>query len=231
MGLLGNGALIFWHDIREGHAGDYEAWHSNEHMPERVGVPGFLRGRRGASLKNDGPQYFILYEVENASVLTSAPYLARLNDPTQWTRRVVADFINTNRTICRVSISAGNGVGAFILTIRFSPKAGKESQLREWLSKSAIPELASTVGLTGVHLLESDLGASETVTSEKKLRDSPDDVADWVLLVEGYDEAIVDATRVSIVSAKNLSAQGAKRSQIVDQFQIVHSVSAADLAE
>jgi len=231
MGLLGNGALIFWHDIREGHESDYEAWHSHEHMCERVGVPGFLRGRRGVSPSKEGPQFFILYEVEDASVLTSEPYLARLNDPTPWTLRVVANFTGTNRTISRVSASAGGGVGAFILTIRLSPQVGKETVLRDWLADSAIPELASTPGLTGAHLLESDIRASETDTGEKKLRDSPDEVADWVLLVEGYDEAIIQTVRDTIFSADNLSAHGAVDAQRVDQFIIVHCVSTADTAD
>lgn len=230
MGLLGNGALIFWHDIRDGHESDYEAWHSHQHMLERIGVPGFLRGRRGETLSKDGRQYLILYEVEDVSVLTSPPYLARLNNPTPWTRSVVANFINTNRTISRVSASEGIGVGTFVVTVRFSPQAGKESELRQWLTGHVIPELASTAGLTGSHLLESDLGASETDTGEKKLRDSPDDVADWVFLLEGYDEAIVNAARNSTISAKSLSSQGAAESQIVDYFRITHSVSATDLA-
>ncbi|MBT3361441.1 MAG: hypothetical protein HN403_17600 [Rhodospirillales bacterium] len=225
MGLRGSGALIFWHDIREGGESDYEAWHSHEHMRERIGVPGFLRGRRGTALNNDGPRYLILYEVEEASVLTSDPYLARLNDPTPWTLRVVANFINTNRTISRVSASAGDGVGSIVLTIRFSPRVGEEIVLRDWLSQNAFPELASTPGLTGVHLLESDVQASETDTAEKKLRDSPDDVADWVLVVEGYNEENIKAARDGVLSVDNLSARGAADSQLVDLFQIVHCVS------
>lgn len=228
MGLRGNGALVFWHDIRTGSENDYEAWHSHEHMRERVGVPGFIRGRRGAALSSKGPQFFILYEVENASVLTSEPYLERLNNPTPWTLRVVANFINTNRTVSHVSVSAGNGVGAFILTIRFSPQAGKETHLRDWLSESALSQLACAPGLTGAHLLESDVQASETDTGEKKLRDAPDQIADWVLLVEGYDETSVKKARDTLLSAQNLCAAGAAEQQMVDYFRIVHCVSDMD---
>ena len=39
MSLLGEAAMVFWHDITGGDD-DYKDWHSNEHMSERVGVPG-----------------------------------------------------------------------------------------------------------------------------------------------------------------------------------------------
>ena len=44
MSLLGEAAMVFWHDITDGDD-DYKDWHSNEHMSERVGVP---QGPEGA---------------------------------------------------------------------------------------------------------------------------------------------------------------------------------------
>ena len=46
MALLGKGALANWHDVPDDAHADFNAWHTHEHIPERVGVPGFLRGRR-----------------------------------------------------------------------------------------------------------------------------------------------------------------------------------------
>ena len=47
MALLGGGVLLFWHDLALGtDIDDFNRWHNREHIPERVGVPGFLRGRR-----------------------------------------------------------------------------------------------------------------------------------------------------------------------------------------
>jgi hypothetical protein len=44
--LLGKGAFVAWHDIAAGREADYDRWHSQEHMLERVGIDGFRRGRR-----------------------------------------------------------------------------------------------------------------------------------------------------------------------------------------
>ena len=46
MPLLGHGVAAIWHDISDEAAPDYHHWHCHEHIPERVGIDGFLRGRR-----------------------------------------------------------------------------------------------------------------------------------------------------------------------------------------
>jgi hypothetical protein len=60
-------------------------------MPERVGIPGFLRGRRYRAI-DAAAEYFTLYEAEDAAVLTGAHYLERLNNPTPATRTVIPQF-------------------------------------------------------------------------------------------------------------------------------------------
>src|SRR5690606_28219746 len=86
MALLGSGVLAIWNGVEEGADQDFIEWHVLEHIPERVGIPGFLRGRRYIAV--DGyPRYFNFYETENPDVLTSSPYRDRLNAPTDWTRQ------------------------------------------------------------------------------------------------------------------------------------------------
>jgi hypothetical protein len=62
MALLGNGALVIWHDVRD-ETGCNE-WHSREHMIERVAVPGFRRGLRYVAVAGS-PKYMNLYEVDD----------------------------------------------------------------------------------------------------------------------------------------------------------------------
>ena len=45
MALSGEGAICIWNDITDEGRDEFYAWHLAEHMPERVGIPGFLRGR------------------------------------------------------------------------------------------------------------------------------------------------------------------------------------------
>lgn len=46
MGLLGSGALAIWNGIAPEAEREFDRWHTYEHIPERMALPGFLRGRR-----------------------------------------------------------------------------------------------------------------------------------------------------------------------------------------
>lgn len=46
MALCGQGAICIRNDITAEGEADFYAWHVEEHMPERIGIRGFRRGRR-----------------------------------------------------------------------------------------------------------------------------------------------------------------------------------------
>src|SRR5712675_2175888 len=86
MSLAGQGVVAIWNDITPEGRAEFFAWHNREHMPERVGIPGFRRGRRYIALAG-APEFFTLYETDSPEVLAGSDYLNRLNHPTPWTRR------------------------------------------------------------------------------------------------------------------------------------------------
>lgn len=185
MSLLGRAAVVIWVELPRGLHAEHDAWHSYEHLPERMGIPGFLRGRRAAALDSAAPeQRFALYELEDIAVTTSPAYLERLNDPTPWSCKVQSQC-RLSRTLCRVSASHGEGTGSELVTVRFSSTAGREHALRDALK---LQVLAGQRGLVGVHLLERDAGTVRPLTNEERLRrGGVDAFAGWVLLIEAYD--------------------------------------------
>ena len=123
------GALAIWHDIRAGREADFEDWYKNEHFPERLGVPGFRRGRRYEAVVG-APRYFCAYLGDTAETFVSPPYIARLNNPTPWTRKTMQEgFINMNRTVCRRVRRFGALWGAFSVTARFGAAADEAAML------------------------------------------------------------------------------------------------------
>ena len=69
-------------------------------------MPGFLFGRRHQAISG-ACGYFNFYLVEQPAVLTSKPYLERLDNPTPMTRKVMSEiFINMNRTVCHRTLRA-----------------------------------------------------------------------------------------------------------------------------
>lgn len=227
MTVLGKGAMVFWHDI-EGDELDYNHWHGFEHMPERVAIPGFHRGRRYVAIEG-GPKYFNMYETESTAVLTSEPYLDRLNDPTSWTTASLAKFQNSNRTLCRVGTSFGKGTGGVLMTIQLAPAEGRATALRQWLAGEILEDLVTRPGIVGAHLLEGDPEASRMETAEKSLRDRPDDVADWVVLVEAMETAPLRQLRQGTLSDVALSGQGAGEIQNVAIYGLLHVLSEQEL--
>jgi hypothetical protein len=197
MGWAGSGALIAWHDVEEDREAEYLDWHSHEHMKERLAIPGFLQGRRYSGV-GSGPQFLILYTVRDPDVFASQTYLEHLDHPTDWTQQVMPALRNMNRSLCRVAASSGFGAGCCIQTIRFSPEPGRDAHLRGILTSEA-QSLAHQRGVCGAHLLIADQDRSKAQTRETALRAGPDAVADWVLLVEGYDEAAVAEDRSGLL--------------------------------
>jgi hypothetical protein len=197
MGWAASGALIAWHDVEAGREAEYLDWHSHEHMKERLAIPGFLQGRR-YSVVGSGPQFLILYTVTNPDVFTSQIYLEHLNHPSDWTQQVMPALRNMNRSLCRVAASSGVGAGRCLQTIRFSPELGREAHLRGALTSEA-QLLAHQKGLCAAHLLIADRDRSRVPTRETALRTDQDAVADWVLLVEGYDETAVAQDRSGLL--------------------------------
>ncbi len=176
MSLLGEGVVAIWNGIRPEGRADFYEWHNREHMPERVAIPGFLRGRRYVAAQAH-PEFFTLYETRSVDDLSGADYLARLNAPTEWTRRATSHFTDTARSLCRVALTAGVGMGGWMMTWRYDDAPAGDL-------KDALRMLADAAGVTGVHLCITDHGASGMETEEKKGRPT-NAVPGYLVMVEG----------------------------------------------
>ena len=95
-------------------------------MPERMSVKGFLRAFRCVGLKgtNDNDKYFMMYDVKNKDILSSKQYLNRLNNPTDWTSKILSKYVYPSRAICEVikTKSLTSGLSGFFVTIRYLAK-------------------------------------------------------------------------------------------------------------
>ena len=184
MALLGDSALAMWWDMALDMRAEFEHWHSHEHFPERLALPGFLRASRWAAA-DGGEGFFILYELKDHAALSSPEYLARLNAPTPWSTRLMPHHRNMVRSQTRVLHSHGAGVARHAMTLRLSPRDGEDQRLQASLH-SMIAELPLRAGLAGAHLLRTDTPAIAP-TTEQKIRGNADRSADWVFIVCAYE--------------------------------------------
>lgn len=208
MAVLGKGAVAIWHDIApEGRAAFYD-WHGNEHMAERVGIPGFLRGRRYIAHKA-ALEFFNLYEAEALSVLEGPGYQDRLNNPTPWTVETVKHFRHVNRSLNNVAYTAGPGGGGLVATVRYdAPDKTDAAMIADLL-----PALVKAPGVAGVTLLVADAAASALDTAERRARGDANVVPTRALMVEGWGDvepfAALCAERLSQDALAALGARGA----------------------
>ena len=136
--MHGSGVLAVWNDCATGSEETYESWYQTEHLPERLGVPGFKRGRRYQALEGS-PEYFTWYEVESPSVLRSAEYINCLSNPTPWTKQIMSDvFLNASRTVCKRHIIAGELFGSTAMTVRLEADAS-DQDIQETLKATYDP--------------------------------------------------------------------------------------------
>jgi hypothetical protein len=192
--LKGDAVVLIWNDVADEGRTQFYEWHDKEHIPERLSIPGFRRGRRFARSRHS-PEWLTMYEADNLGVLTSAAYLARLNAPTPATGRTLKHFRNTSRAVCRVVHSLGASTGGHMLAMRLSVPPEASDAMREQLIAEAFPRAIALTGIVACHLCAADEGASYVRTAESSTRKF--DVPSWVLLCEAtFAEAAERARRL-----------------------------------
>ena len=230
MPLLGTGLLVVWNDIAPENEADFETWYRGEHLAERVGLPGFRRGRRYRALNSDTtPRFGAIYETETPEILASDRYLARLDDPTPMTARMIARFRNTHRTVLRVAASVGRGVGGALAVVRPRARDGQTDQLGKWIGDTALPALIEAPGVVGAHFASIETALTRSDNAEGRARGAPDQLDNQLLLIEaiGADEA--KRAVATVLTDDALTANGALTKPTVGLYVMIHNVSSLDL--
>ena len=170
------GILAIWHDVDAAIGDDYERWYFQEHLPERVGVPGFLAGRRYEAVEG-APRFLTCYEGKGPDIFVSKPYLDRLNDPTPWSTSVLRHFRDTNRTICRRTWETGEIRGAWGVVLRVN-RSGEEEDEATRGQVAALEERgrgwAEDWRVLRVEIWRREVLALPGPTAEANLRAAPD---------------------------------------------------------
>lgn len=196
--LLGNAAVLIWNDVAPEGRDAFYAWHDKEHVPERLALPGFRRGRR-FSKRGHSPEWLTMYEADDMSALVSPRYLARLDAPTPATVRALAHFRNTSRAVCRVVHSIGSSTGGRMLALRLGVDALQDDTMLRHLRGEALPAALALTGVVACHLCAADRPASYLETAESGTRAF--DVPAWVVLCEATTAEAADNAREVIQSA------------------------------
>jgi hypothetical protein len=121
--------LALWNGVAPGLDAEYERWHAQEHVPERLTVPGMLWARRYAALgPQRGPRYLTLYGLRDAQVLAEDAYQRLLRAPTPWSARMRPHLCDLSRWVCTLAAPHAGPQGAWLQVQTFDDAAAAHAQ-------------------------------------------------------------------------------------------------------
>lgn len=217
MSLAGDAIVAIWNGITPAGRDGFYDWHVHEHMPERVGIPGFLRGRRYIA-EWGAPEFFTLYEATSIETLDGQDYQSRLNNPTPWTLATVAHFRDVARAIQRVRHSSGPGMGGHLLTVRLEVREAEGFFAAA--ARDVVAPLMATRGVCGVHLCQTDARASAVETAEKKAREGGTGMPGWTLMVETARREVAEELYRACLGEPALRACGTDGAGIAGLYRL-----------
>ena len=198
MQMSAEGMLAIWSDVAPEAETDYLHWLTREHAAERISTAGFLSVRVFRAMDFDIRRYFIVYDLESPSALSSEDYVRKLNNPTPWSQRIMPTLKNFVRGGGRVTAASGIGQGGFAAAV-----ALEDANVVE--AKSLIPKLAKTDRICSARLLKVDRAGTSIATREKSLRREDQSFAN-LLVFDGVDAV---AVRSALDTTKSLTPDGA----------------------
>ena len=222
------GVLAIWNNVDQDNEAEFNEWYIRQHIPERVGVPGFLSGRRHLALSSADPscpRNFTFYEVESTSVLTSDAYVERLNNPTEWTQRTMPWLLDISRTACQVDCAAGAGHGAFAGTMQLSLETGADAEFTAFAQAELLPALTEQSGVVSAQLWQADPANTNVATTERGLRPGEDQSVGAAIMVSAtHAGALVNAS--ALLPRNELEVRGATPLSALHLFQLIYALHA-----
>jgi hypothetical protein len=155
MAKKGSGMLMVWCDVPADKEAEFNRWYNEEHIAERLSIPGFLSAARYEAVKG-GPKHLAVYELENAAVMESEAYKKVSNNPTPWTKKtgpqaVATTFIRNIYSLIHpkaVTPAIANAGMAPALQIgRMDVPADVDKEWNEWYSTIYVPNYEKVPGV------------------------------------------------------------------------------------
>lgn len=180
--MSGGAVLALWNGVEAARTREYNAWHTREHVPERISVPGMIGARRYVKSSGPLPDYLTLYTMNDTGVLKSEVYRSLLENPTDWSRAMRPSFRGFMRLCCRRLLTIGGGLGGSLAALVVDDAA----DLRSPALRQDLENLLEERGLLAAHVLERDRDVPDVPFQIGG--DSPEFPRAGAIFLEGYDE-------------------------------------------
>lgn len=151
----GTGLLMVWAEVPADKEAEFNRWYNEEHLAERLAIPGFLSGARYEAVKG-GPKHLAVYELESPAVLESDAYKKVAANPTPWTQRagpqaVATTFIrNVYAMIHPRAVTpsiAASGMAPALQLGRMDVPGEVDREWNEWYNSIYVPNYEKVPGV------------------------------------------------------------------------------------
>jgi hypothetical protein len=104
------GLLVVLTEPDEGYEELLNRWYDDEHLAERVEVPGILSARRYVAVEGE-PKYLVMYELDSPAVVQGEAYLDKKRHPTPLTEEVEAHVRMIRNVYAEITPEMAGGPG------------------------------------------------------------------------------------------------------------------------
>lgn len=155
MAKKGTGLLMVWADVPAAKEDEFNRWYNEEHLPERMAIPGFLSGARYEAVKG-GPKHLAYYELESAAVLETPAYKKVQANPTEWTKRsgpgaIATTFIRNVYSMIHPKALTPEVVGAPMAPVlqigRMDVPPAADREFNNWYNTVYVPNYEKVPGV------------------------------------------------------------------------------------
>ena len=99
---IGGTILVVMMEVDPAHEDEFNRWYNDEHLPERLEIPGYVSARRFKLEEGEGVlRYLCIWELEDGSPLQSEAYKAQQRRPSDLRDRVHTSITERRRGLYR----------------------------------------------------------------------------------------------------------------------------------
>ena len=168
----GDGLLLVYSDVAPENDEEYNRWYNEEHIPERLSIPGVLSAARYEAVQG-GPKYLAVYELGSHEAWYSEDWQKWLKEPTEWSKRMSPSVIGTEyiRNLYRrvhpqdvPAETAEAGMSPVLLVGRMSVPDELDAKFNDAYNNERLPLCLSIPGYIRARRWEAVMGSPKYVT-------------------------------------------------------------------
>ena len=184
----GNALMMVWVDVPEKDEDEFNHWYNEEHIAERLAIPGFLNAARYEATSS-GPKHLACYEVESSEVLQSPEYLRVRELASEWTKRMqpvmtgdvyirnVYEMIHPKALTDDI---ARSGMAPALQIGRMDIPADVEDEWNEWYNTVYVPNYMKVPGCIRGRRFRAVSGEPQYLTVYEFEHEKVSESAEWM---------------------------------------------------